>query len=391
MKKILYTIIAFLGVISCTKEDIQDINKGNEIDFHTSITRATEMTLNNLGEFYVTAAVGTVENYKNENEEDVTEIKVSDTDYFTNVLFSKDGSHYKSSSKYYWPSATNSFVDFYAYSPSKEDIGVEVNRNNFTEFTPAEKIADQKDIIMAYARGSKAESSNGVALDFDHILSQIELQAYNPNPGYVIKVKGARIGKVCNKGDFSYAAGQSWNVDDYKIAGNMVNYEIVYETAHTLTSDAVSIMHSSNASASEIANANAIIIPQGLTPWAVGETETVPGSYLAALVNIKTADGADVFPGGDDYEWIATPLDGAWVTGFKYIYKMDLSTGGYVAPDTPNIPEEDPDNPDPNRPKPGDEVLGGKIQFKTTYSSWDSKQENSSLPAQGQPSNQSKE
>ncbi len=371
MKKTIYTLMATLAIVSCTKEDIQDINKGNEIDFYTSVTRATETTLDNLESFYVSSAIGTVGE---------TGTSVNDNDYFTDIEFSRKGNYYESEEKYYWPTASNSFVDFYAYAPSKENMGVdEITRNNFVGFTPATTIADQKDIIMAYARGSKSESSDGVELTFDHILSQIEIQAYNSNPGYVIKVKGVRIGKACNTGDFSYAQGQSWEVDKYKSAKNMENYQVEYaadnndetEDVYTLTSDAISIMYSPNATDEDKTKANAMLIPQGLTPWDVEKTgeEDVPGAYLAVLVNITTASGADVFPGNGNYEWIATPLNGAWAKGYKYVYKLDLSTGGYVAPDSPNIPE-DPDNPNPDHPKPGDDVLGGKIQFKTSYYSW---------------------
>ena len=102
-----------------------------------------------------------------------------------------------------------------------------------------------------------------------------------------------------------------------------------------------------------------MIIPQKLTPWDAenDETNEEGGSYIEVLVNIETADGAVVYPTTQgDYGWVAFPLDGELIRGFKYIYKIDFTEGSGYVPPTPD--------------GPSGPVVGDKIQFTHEITSW---------------------
>ncbi len=336
MKKILYmTAIAALAIVSCTKDNTKEVNRGRAIDFRVATTRATETTTDNLDKIWVTA------------------ISESLTNHFTEVEFTKDGSYFVTPNAYYWP-ADGSELTFYAYAPSKETINCESltldgTTQTLAGFAPASEIKSQIDVTAAVATGSKADSENGVELLFDHILTQVEIRAYSNNTGYKHKVKGVRIGKVGSKGDYDFKRR------DWTLSGDKANYEITYDTPIDLTSEMKNIMGDSG---------NAMLIPQKHTPWDVtndaGNGDN--GSYIAVLVNIETAEGAVVYPETKgEYAWVAFPLNKEWVRGFKYVINMDFTNGsGYKDPEGPDDEEK------------GDSVLGGKITFTHDIYDWSS-------------------
>ena len=365
MKKIITSIaiLTSIVVISCSKEEIQNFNEGSVIDFRTTVTRATETTSSNLSNFYVTA------------------ITSSGSNYFTDLKFTGENTaYYKSEKDYFWPS-DGSNIDFYAYAPSKTDLDVtsltiDKTTQALTSFIPNESITNQKDFIVAKATGNKNDADDGVELIFDHVLSQIELRAYNSNTGYSIKVKGVRIGKVFTTADFSFT-NKIWSNRT-----NKGNYELIYTDPRPLT-DAIDANNSITLMPS--ANDNAMLIPQEMTAWDSenDKTNTSNGTYFAVLVNIKTAAGAKVFPKEytteseeGAFDWIAVPIAGEWHAGFKYVYNLDLANGGLIDPEKEPEDPDDPDDDDPDTPSsgttggPGSSVMGGEIKFTRNVDSW---------------------
>ena len=330
MKKILYMIaIAAMAIVSCTKDNTKEVNLGQAIDFRVATTRATETNIGNLDKIWVTA------------------ISETATNHFTKVEFAKDGNYFVTPNAYYWP-ADGSNLTFYSYAPYEYSIGCESvtidgTTQKITGFAPATNVKDQIDLITCVTSGNKNTCQGGVELLFDHALSQIEIQAYSNNTGYVQKVKGVRIGKVGSKGDYDFAL-RGWDLN-----GDKADYEITFDTPVRLEAAAQSIMGSEG---------NAMLIPQTLTPWdQAGDKEnTNEGTYVAVLINIETTDGAVVFPETrGEYAWSAFPLEGEWVRGFKYIYKLDFTDGaGFVEPG----------------PEGGEEVMGGKIKFTHYIYGW---------------------
>ena len=100
-KNLLFAALAASVMVSCSNDDIVDVNHGEGIAFRASLdralTRANATNLENLNAFNVTA-IGNGQNY------------------FTNMpVTSEDkGSTWKPAHTYYWPSYD---LSFFAYAP----------------------------------------------------------------------------------------------------------------------------------------------------------------------------------------------------------------------------------------------------------------------------------
>lgn len=335
--------LAAIAMASCSKDETMSTNNGHAIDFRGAMqTRATEMTTAGLESFFVTA------------------LDANQATYFENVTFSKSGDSYVSSPAYYWPSDDGD-LSFFAYSPSVTGLGnptltINGSTKTLADFSPAAQVADQKDFITATATGNKtANESAGVALLFNHQLSQIEVKAKNTNDGYIYKVCGVRIGKPVSKGSFNFSDSK------WSLAADKANYVVEYGEAKTLNGTAASVM-------AEDGN-NAMLIPQTLTAWKAEEdpTNTQVGAYLAVKVQIVTKSGARVYPveSVGEYDWVAVPISTNWEAGKKYVYTLDFSNGaGKVDPEKPQPTEpEDPFDP-------GEDILGSAIKFTVDVSEW---------------------
>ena len=338
MKKIILMSIAAMILTSCAKDSMKEANKGRAIDFRVAAqSRATETTTANLTTFYVTA------------------IDESGSNYFTNVAFTKVDEYFSSSPVYYWPGSGS--LNFFAYAPSATTLGATVTINNTTKtlagFSPAAEITDQKDFVTASASGSKADETSGVALTFDHQLSQIEVKARNANEGYVYQIKGVRFAQPVAKADFDFATSE-WTLSTD--AADKAVYDVTYNNVVTLNTFAQNIMKSEGD--------NAMLIPQQLVAWDAenDQTNANKGAYLSVYAKVTTADGAKVYPKADgmEYAWLAVPVDTKWEAGYKYVYTLDFTSGaGYP----------DPLGGDPT----GSTALGGPIKFTMDVNPWTEK------------------
>ena len=336
MKKLVFLLgLAAISLASCTKDIVKEANKGRAIDFRVAApTRGSETTSANLTTFYVTA------------------IDDQGANYFSNTAFTKIEEYFSSSPSYFWP-GDGSTLDFYAYAPSATTLGAEVNINNssktLTDFSPAAEITDQKDFVTAQASGNKDDQTNGVALLFKHQLAQIEVKARNANEGYIYKVKGVRIAQPVANADFDFET-ESWNLSVNN--SDKAVYQTTYSHTITLNTFAQNIM--------EEEGNNAMLIPQQLVAWDPENdpTNSQKGAYLSVYAQITTSAGAKVYPNieGQDYAWLAVPIDTEWEAGNKYVYTLDFTYGaGYSDP---------LDGPTNN-------VIGDPIRFKVDVTPWD--------------------
>ena len=333
MKKLVFLMgIAALAFASCAKDTVKEINNGLAIDFRVAAdTRATETTTGNLQSFYVTALD---KNWAN---------------YFNDVAFTKVDNYFYSSPAYYWP-GDGSALKFYAYAPALTDLGVQATINNeyqkFTGFSPATDITDQVDFVATIATGSKENEANGVALNFAHQLSQIQIKAKNANAGYVYTVGGVMIANVVSKADFDFynlsvSGANPWYLDQSST-----------QTYTVYTEDRVLDVYGKDLMLTE--GDNAMLLPQQLAAWDPEDAQST-GAYLAVYANVYTADGAKVFPtdGSKTYDWLRVPVDTKWEAGYKYVYTLDFSNGAGYSEDGP--------------------VLGDPIKFSMQVTPWEEK------------------
>ena len=325
-----------MALASCAKDSVKEVNNGRAIDFRVATqTRATETTTANLSTFYVTA------------------IDEKGSNYFTNAAFTKIEEYFSSSPAYYWP-GDGSDLEFYAYAPAAETLGATVSIDNTAKtlagFSPAAQFADQKDFVTATATGNKTNETTGVALTFDHQLTQIEVKARNANEAYVYKIKGVRIAQPVSKADFDFATSE-WAPSTEKAV-----YQVQYSNEITLNTYGQCIM--------ETEGDNAMLIPQQLVAWDAenDKTNTAKGAYLSVYAQIETAEGSRVYPNVDgmEYAWLAVPIDTKWEAGYKYVYTLDFTNGaGYSDP--------------LDGPETGGTVLGGAIKFTMDVNPWGEK------------------
>ena len=325
-------VIAVMAAASCVADMVKETNNGMAIDFRVATqTRAVELTGGNLQSFYVTARTPDKEG-----------------NYFTDVPYFKTlDEYFRSMSSYYWPSIGE--LKFFAYAPSLDKFGADASleigekSQKITGFMIDPDISDQKDFITATTTATKQNSSSGVVLSFDHKLSQIEVKAKNANDGYNYSIKGVKIYGVASKADFNFSPtdGQpEWEIDES--AGTIETYEY-YSSVNLLGSTPVSVMGPGG---------NAMLIPQELSKW---NKDSGEGAYIAVYAQVKTAEGAMVYPrpasGSNTFDWLLVPIDTKWEAGYKYVYTLDFSNGAGM---------------DEN----GVDVLGEAIEFSLDIEPW---------------------
>lgn len=369
-KNLLFAALAASVMVSCSNDDIVDVNHGEGIAFRASmdraLTRANATTLQNMTEFNVTA-IG------------------NNANYFTDMTVTKIGDEWKPAHTYYWPGYE---LSFFAYTPKISGVSISNDSKAIKDFSPAQKAAEQKDLLVSFNKGDKTNENNGIAMNFKHALSQIEVLAKCSNDKIKIEVLGVKMENAAAKADFTFPKGvtttdytlpqEQWSnlqeKDDHSKA-----YMIKGEKNMVLTDKAQSIMFGDN---------NFMLIPQAQEKW--NGTDSKTGTYLSVLCRIYSLDGGKETllyprPTQDDnkngkYAFAAVGIDIDWKPGMKYTYTLNFcGDGGGAGEIDPNPGPVDPTDPNPIDPNPGpggEEILGKPIKFTVTVDNWVDQSEN---------------
>lgn len=356
-----------VAMSSCMEDEVLERNQGNALAFRASIDKA----LSRSGDGNVTD-LGKLQEFK------VTATIDGQSNYFTDMMVNKTpGDAWTTAATYYWPSYN---LGFYAYAPTNIG-GVSINDagKKITDFAPNKDVNQQIDLLVAYNTGNRTDNElSGVALNFKHALSQIDVQAKCSNPNIEIVVKSIRFVNVKTKGSFTYPAQTTTagNLDGCWAPGGDLSsgadYKASFEQSKevTLESNPKSINSSKN---------NFMLIPQKLTKWE--KTSAANGAYIAVLCRISSKDGntkTQLYPelNGDNatkFGSIIVPIDTNWEAGKKYTYTLNFCGDGGGA----GLVDPNPDTTDPNvdpKPKPGSEggdpVLGNPIKFTVSVEEW---------------------
>lgn len=367
-RKLFFAAMAATALASCTNDDLVEVNQGEGIAFRASLdkalTRGTTTNLQNLNAFNVTAfGQGEANNY------------------FTDMPVTKEGDSWKPASTYYWPGFD---LKFFAYAPQDlKNVSINKNAQTITDFAPDQTVARQKDLLVSYNTGNKKDNeAKGVAMNFKHALSQIEVQAKCSNEKIKIEVIGLKMVNAAAKANFTFPNAETntaykleqsqwrdWTKDNHdkaymiKDKGNKV----------TLTKDAQSLM---------FGEGGMMLIPQQLTAW--DGTASTTGAYLSVLCRIYSLDNGNetlLYPRpvvGDNkdgkYAFSAVAINTNWEPGKKYIYTLNFcgenGGAGEIDPNPTNPVE--PTDPDVEE-KPGtggEEILGKPISFTVTVDEW---------------------
>ena len=367
MKKsvLLMAAATAIALSSCSSEETKDVAKSSNITFRCTVglnSRGTEATTDNLKNIWVSAWA---DNDPVFNAEQFT--KKAGTTEFRSV----GGPWYWEKDKQY------TFMAFATGKPTKENLNPTVTKDNITltAYTPSANLAEQLDLLVAQGTGTKVDNqTTGAKLDFDHILSQIQIKVKNTNENRKYIIKGVRISNVNGTATYKFTPGNA--------AAKHAWADIKTPSQYVLDKGVEIALNDQNQNVTDLlVGANsAMLIPQGITAWdgtvpnKPATFANVTGSYISLLINIqKKNNGAweQVYPKADQvddtkFAWAAVAIPAVtWANGNKYIYTLDLSRGaGKVDPVEPG-----PDHTDKD-PKPGEDILGGEIFFKVEVKEW---------------------
>ena len=370
MKKVIYMMAAAaIALSSCSSEETTDVAKSSNITFRTTVglnSRALELTgkdgATNMTKMTVSAFNGA-------------------NAYFENKVFERDGNFFECKAfNPTWPKEGT--LTFVAYSHLGEAWGYNTpdltsTGATITGFAPKSDIKAQHDVVFAYGTGSQADNeTNGVELNFEHILSQIKIVVKNTDNDLHYLIKGIRIASVSGSANYAFAHDADKNTNSHTWTdfgtANAV-YETVFDTPITLQdSNPVDLTDKCNEAG---AAGGAMLIPQTVTSWdgtttGYGTTADYNGNfenfigkaYISLLINVKRGN-TNIYPAnGNGYGWaaVALPANTKWEAGNKYIYTLDMTKGcGKVDPVKPN-----PDGGDNVTPGTGgDNIFGKTIKF----------------------------
>ena len=359
MKKFMFLLpVAALALASCSSDSVVEQPATKVVSAEAlqifpdiqGVTRGELIDNGNFDQFKLTTDGKFQTNKEDVNADDAAAFdgeivhKVSGTWYI-----GKDNT----TQSYYWPnkSASSSFT---AWAPVTEPAG--------GSYTDEGDIAKQRDIVVAFNKGTATEFESGVPLKFRHILSQIVVMADNEASSKIqIKVKGIRLNAI--NATRSWSLPTTSTVDAlpdgiWKPVSTRADKDYVanFTAEKTLTG-----------TAQEITGDNPILlIPQQLETANIKEGS---GQYLSVLVQIqeiKTGGNNAVFPAigesktisDQHFAWAAVDINTLWEAGKKYIYTLHFTENGYGKVDSDqNGSDDEDDGTGEDDPDAGDDVV----------------------------------
>ena len=361
MKKILFSAAMALVLVSCSRDEVIEVNRDSDvIEFGVvtnASTRAADVYCNNNkpggftvyadydGKPYIDADVIKYQNSKWENTSGVR----------------------------YWPAGE---VTFYAHVNSDGKFtGTDFTENpnvapQIKDYTVPKTVADQKDLLYAV----KTQSKGKVTLNFRHALSQIVFQAKNTNKNLYVEIDGVTICNLGNTNTFTYPTA---NTDDNiinhngegettttgawgtweNLTGGNTDYPVTFTAVPVPGDGAVQSLTNTNVTGKEFSSNAMLLLPQTTAAWVPSTTSADPdadtqyGSYFLVKCSIYNVSGTAVDKtkdvclwGGTETKNVAIPADFRWEQGKKYIYTFVFGdgNGGYNPDPDPTDPEPDP-------------------------------------------------
>ena len=406
MKKRLLPFAAMAAILaSCSSENVLETNPdptGQALSFSIAVghTRATETTINNLGNFAVVAKGvhphgGVYDHFL------IGDASAGET------VYHKDD-EWKLDRNVYWPTSIDNAL-FWAYTCAQEEESKNTilpeectfkfdNSNKsvqLSNFSPAKSDLtttasdglwadgrNQVDLLVAFTQAER-KSGSTVTLSFKHALSQMDIKAKSnnkkSNDHRVVYIKGAWIINTKDKADlisgYSWDSEKnkatetsSWNNHGFKDPDQAFSaYGSFYKQLKTLDD--------SNDELNLLDNQTLMFIPQKITAWDKGETNYSKNqSYILLLCRVELkhsgathTGGGAVDPNKDDdiavqdeyhnhkmfpvnenktfneqeYGFACVPVGTTFEMGKKYIFNLDIcgvaSGAGNYPPETDNI------------------------------------------------------
>lgn len=355
--------LAVLALAACTKSEVVELNKGNEI----SLTAVTGKNLTKAADGYC-------------NSNKPTDFQVwaatQGKTYFADQKYKQSGTSYiADGAARYWPDGTAT-VDFFAV---KNHNGTATFTNSgttalkFADYTVADDVDKQTDFIYAVNKDQGKPSGGAAApLNFRHALSQIEFRAKNGNKNIRVFIDGVKVVNVKKTGNFTMTAATTGNFENHD---NDVTNETPTPTrtgrgtwtgqdgkaTYSVSFTEVEVPGNGNAvnltypgTAKAFVSNSMYLLPQDVVVWDPNST-TPPTPAQAAgqdkayfvvnalIYNDKDANPSLTFVKDDNVvlwgdntsgSWktkpiaVQLPADMKWEDGFRYLYTFNFTNYG---------------------------------------------------------------
>lgn len=467
-KELIPFAVMALAMASCSSDDVVDVNpdpSGDALSFSIAVghSRATETTITNLGDFRIVAKGvhphgGLYDSFLI-GDEDAGELAFREealSEETIDGVTSKYGK-WELGRNVYWPTSmekalfwaytcsqlnkdgeteTKSAVlpdeckfKFYtsskclkveSFSPSKADLTA-----GATEDAWADGL-NQVDFVTAF---KESEQTSNVALNFGHVLSQINIMAKSgnkkPNDSRIVKIRGAWLVNTRDKADLT--STYSWNDDTKEATHELVWNNFTFKDGSFsaygsfYTSDIVLDKNTSGAQNLLYAGRSLMLIPQQITAWDKN-AEHKTDAYILLLCRVELEHSGTTHTGSDniddivikdgkhyhqqfpvnagnkfdatEYGFVCVPVGitadmdenkkWSFEIGKKYTFNLDICgdvSGAGIYPPEDNsvysalLPSSESAKitigTRPGSKKIGEAVLDAPITFKVTVSAWD--------------------
>lgn len=206
-KHLVLGALAVLSLAACTKSEVVELNKGNEI----SLTAVTGKNLTKAADGYCNSAM---------------------PDDFA-VWAATGGNKYFEEQKYYLPEGETTYkaegaarywpasaVDFFALKNQNGSVSFDASASSITVtgYTVESTPATQKDFLYAVDKSVRKPDGGAAApLNFRHALSQIEFKAANANTNIHVVIDELKVVNVFSKGDFSVSDETTTNFEEHDL------------------------------------------------------------------------------------------------------------------------------------------------------------------------------
>lgn len=386
-------MVGAIMATSCADDIETGINPdptGNAISFTPVVghsTRATETTIDNLGNFAVVA--------RGMHQDGVLYDNFLIGSNTAGEVATREGTStiWKLDRNVYWPSTFDQ-VMFFAYTTLKSgDTGGALydgssfgfdNKNPYIDgYVPMKADltvesdvttavwsdgAEQKDLVVAYTKQERATSPTTVNLTFKHALTQISITARQKDKSTkdnrIVKIKGAWIvnaaatGKL--SGELNYKPADKTTNDKLSWTGTgKVAYGSFYNQILTLNKDDdMDLLRPEGSTQGSM-----MLVPENLIAW--DKTQDDDGAYILLLCRVElkhsgathegSADMTDIVTDGtnhyhqlfpvnkekyaaEEYGFVCVPLSSTWNSegiGKHYTYNLDIcgaTTGAGLYP-----------------------------------------------------------
>ncbi|WP_278701203.1 fimbrillin family protein [Phocaeicola sartorii] len=395
-------MVAMLSMtfVSCSNDELKEAYQGEKITFTTKVGASRAQVINGVADlesFRVHAEAHGDKDYTWLEQELA---KKASGDNSSGI--------YKFETDKMWPADASS-IEFWAYGPQEINNITHDGGLHIPDFSPKDSPKEQLDLVVAYTASKK--TSGAVPLTFHHALSQVEVRAKCGADDKHVKIKGAWIVNLNNKGVLWYDKNATdnirWALDDAKTYYGESFAEI------QLSKDFQGLLaeYSDDTESKEKRGNSMMMLPQAITALQDAADPKDKGAYIVMLCRIESHHvGAYVnnhqdadpfvkdFPEsatGDDikfhhhqlypqplngsykedvYGYTCVPItapEGEWKPGKKYIYNLAFfhegSGGGILPPTDPGLPDGGEETPGID---PGHPIVQEPISFTVTVEDW---------------------